>query len=39
MIGSHTNADAPLTADDMRLLRESHKTMQKNSALQHAVSA
>jgi hypothetical protein len=31
MIGSHTNADAPLTANNTLLLRESHKTMRKNS--------
>jgi len=34
MIGSHTNADAPLTADNTLLLRESHKTMRKISGMQ-----
>jgi hypothetical protein len=37
MIDSQTNADAPLTADDMRLLRDSHKTMRKMSGVQRAV--
>jgi hypothetical protein len=36
MIGSQTNADAPLTADDMLLLRDSHETMRKMSGVQRA---
>jgi hypothetical protein len=36
MIGSHTNADAPLTAKDLLLLREGHKTMRKISGVQRA---
>jgi hypothetical protein len=36
MLGSHTNADAPLTANNTLLLRESHKTMRKNSGERRA---